>query len=134
MNIQQLRLQKFGATSDDIALSRNTFPFTQRPSELTPYDFFLWGYLQLQIYQHNRITIPQLKEEIRIVIAQLEENNCPKVIINLIDRVATCKASHGGHMPDVVYIRNVFICNGNMYHVHICTNTYCIVVEMCYIS
>jgi hypothetical protein len=85
-------------------LSRNAdHNWPARSCNLTPCDFFLWGYMKSQVYENNPQSIPDLQEEIRHVIGYIEEQVCVKVITNFIDRVTTCRASRGGHMPDIVF-------------------------------
>lgn len=74
-----------------------------RSCDLTPCDFFLWGYVKSKAYVNKPQTIPQLKEEIERVINDINRDVCEKVIANFIDRVTACRDSGGGHMPDIIF-------------------------------
>jgi hypothetical protein len=118
VDIEDLWFQQDGATChtthQTIALLHEKFPgqilshnadrnWPARSCDLTPCNFFLWGYLKSQVYENNPQSIPDLQEEIRRVIGHIEEQVCVKVITNFIDRVTTCRASRGEHMPDIVF-------------------------------
>jgi hypothetical protein len=93
VNIEDLWFQQDGATChtahQTIALLHEKFPgrvlsrnadrnCPARSCDLTPCDFFLWGYLKSQVYENNPRSIPDLQEEIRRVIGHIEEQVCVK--------------------------------------------------------
>lgn len=74
-----------------------------RSCDMTPLDFFLWGYVKGKVYANNPATIQQLKENIRGVIAEIEPELCRKVMENFVKRVDICQRSRGGHLEDIVF-------------------------------
>lgn len=74
-----------------------------RSCDLTPLDFFLWGYAKGRVYANNPQTLEQLKANIREVMAEIEPEMCEKVIENYLKRIESCKKSRGGHLNDIVF-------------------------------
>jgi len=68
-----------------------------RSCDLTPLDFFLWGYLKSQSTNKSQ-TIDALKVNI---INAIQPDLCEKVIENWTARVT--KRSRGGHLSDVIF-------------------------------
>jgi len=61
--------------------------------ERFPGDFFLWGFVKFSIYANQPTTIPELKEEIRRVIAEIGGQMCENVINNFSKRARVCPES-----------------------------------------
>jgi len=74
-----------------------------RSCDLTPLDFFLWGYVKQKVYANDPQTIVALKDEIRRVIYELPQNLCIKVIENFIKRAKVCRAARGSHLADIIF-------------------------------
>ena len=74
-----------------------------RSCDLSPCDFFLWGFLKSRVYANDPRTVPQLKHEIRRVIGEIDSDLCQKVIDNFVQRVRVCQECQGGHLKDVVF-------------------------------
>ena len=53
-----------------------------RSCNLTPLDFFLWGYLKSKVYANKPTTVQQLKDEIRRHIGEIADELCRDVIKN----------------------------------------------------
>ena len=51
-----------------------------RSCDLTPCDFFLWGFVKSLVYANKPQTIPELKAEIRRVVGEIEPQLCGKVM------------------------------------------------------
>jgi len=69
--------------------------------DLTPLDFFLWGYLKSQIYTNKPQTIDVLKIN---AIQQIQPDLCEKVIENWTARIPNViKRSRGKHLSDVIF-------------------------------
>ncbi|KYN32334.1 hypothetical protein ALC56_13191, partial [Trachymyrmex septentrionalis] len=71
--------------------------------DLTPLDFFLWGYLKSQVYVNEPTTTRALKEEIQRCINEIQPHLCKMVMENFDKRVRMCMQSRGGHLPDVLF-------------------------------
>lgn len=74
-----------------------------RSCDLSPLDFFLWGYVKDKVYTDNPQTLEHLKDNIREVIATIQPAMCKKVIENYIKRIDVCQAALGGHLNDVIF-------------------------------
>ena len=74
-----------------------------RSCDLTPLDFFLWGYLKDKVYINKPQTIEDLKEEIRRNIAEICPQLCQHVMENFIERINMCCHGRGGHLSDVLF-------------------------------
>ena len=62
-----------------------------RSCDLTPLDFFLWGYLKEKVYVDKPATIQELKDEIIRHINGIEPQLCLRVIENLDNRIEVCR-------------------------------------------
>jgi hypothetical protein len=74
-----------------------------RSCDLTPLDYFLWGYVKSQVYKNNPQSIPELKDKIIRVIGEIEPQLCQNVIENFNKRVDICGAARGGHLEDIIF-------------------------------
>jgi len=87
MVVEDVWFQQDGATShtarETTELLREKFPgrvisrngdqnWPRRSCDLTPYDFFLWGFVKSRVYANKPQTIPGQKAEIRLVIGEIE--------------------------------------------------------------
>ena len=112
MDVENMWFQQDGATShtatETIELLRETFEdriisrrgdvnWPPRSCDLTPLDFFLWGYLKEKVYANNPETIDDLKLNIIDAIQGIEVNLCKNVTENFRKRLSSCRASRVGH-------------------------------------
>ena len=74
-----------------------------RSCDLTPCNFFLWGFVKSRVYANKPQTIPELKAEIRRVIGEIQPQLCGNVIENFVKRARVCQQSRGGHLLDIVF-------------------------------
>lgn len=118
MDLENMWFQQDGATchtaNETLELLQTKFPgrviskrgdvnWPARSCDLTPLDYFLWGYVKGKVYANNPQTISELKNEIRRVIGEIEPHLCENVVQNLDKRVTSCKKSRGGHLDDIVF-------------------------------
>ena len=66
-----------------------------RSSDLSPCDFFLWGFVKSRVYAYKPQTIPELKAEIGRVIGETEPQLCGNVIENFVKRESVPAESWG---------------------------------------
>ncbi|GFV29707.1 heat shock 70kDa protein 8 [Trichonephila clavipes] len=96
-DVQELWLQQDGATCHTaratIDLLKDTFGdrlisrfgpvnWPPRSCDLTPLDYFLWGYVKLLVYADKPQTLDHLEDNIRRVIADIRPQMLEKVIEN----------------------------------------------------
>ncbi|GFV71263.1 DUF4817 domain-containing protein [Trichonephila clavipes] len=86
--------------NDDIVTPVNWPP---RSCDLTPLDYFLWGYVKSLVYADKPQTLDHLEDNIRHVIADIRPQMLEKVIGNWTSRLDYIRASRGSPMPEIIF-------------------------------
>ncbi|GFT03033.1 uncharacterized protein TNCV_1361201 [Trichonephila clavipes] len=117
-DVQELWFQKDGATCHTaratIDLLKDTFgdrlisrfgPVNSPPRscDLTPLNYFLWGYVKSLVYANKPQTLDHLEDNIHRVIADIRPQMLEKVIENWTSRLDYIRASRGSHMPEIIF-------------------------------
>ncbi|GFV66374.1 DUF4817 domain-containing protein [Trichonephila clavipes] len=117
-DVQELWFQQDGATCHTaratIDLLKDTFgdrlisrfgPVNRPPRscDLTPLDYFLWGYVKSLVYADKPQTLDHLEDNIRRVIADIRPQMLEKVIENWTSRLDYIRASRGSIMPKIIF-------------------------------
>ncbi|GFU97558.1 uncharacterized protein TNCV_4508771 [Trichonephila clavipes] len=74
-----------------------------RSCDLTPLDYFLWGYVKSLVYADKPQTLDHLEDNIRRVIADIRPELLEKVIENWTSRFDYIRASRGSPMPEIIF-------------------------------
>ncbi|GFW00436.1 putative LOC100569746 [Trichonephila clavipes] len=74
-----------------------------RSADLTPLDYFLWGYVKSLVYADKPQTLHLLEDNIRRVIADIRPQMFEKVIENWTSRLDYIRANRGSPMPEVIF-------------------------------
>ncbi|GFS50399.1 transposable element Tc3 transposase [Trichonephila clavipes] len=74
-----------------------------RSCDLTPLDYFLWGYVKSLVYVDKPQTLDHLEDNIRRVIADIQPQMLEKVTENWTSRLDYIRASRNSHMPEVIF-------------------------------
>ncbi|GFY30986.1 uncharacterized protein TNCV_1629591 [Trichonephila clavipes] len=74
-----------------------------RSCDLTPLDYFLWGYVKSVVYADKPQTLDHLEDNIRRVIADIRRQMLEKVIENWTSRLDYIRASRGSPMPEIIF-------------------------------
>ncbi|GFV00488.1 transposable element Tc3 transposase [Trichonephila clavipes] len=74
-----------------------------RSCDLTPLDYFLWGYVKSLVYADKPQTLDHLEDNIRRVIADMRPQMLEKVIENWTSRLDYIRASRGSRMPEIIF-------------------------------
>ncbi|GFW01353.1 uncharacterized protein TNCV_5030061 [Trichonephila clavipes] len=74
-----------------------------RSCDLTPLDYFLWGYVKSLVYADKPQTLDHLEDNIRRVIADIRPQMWKKVIENWTSRLDYIRASRGSPMPEIIF-------------------------------
>ncbi|GFS84091.1 uncharacterized protein TNCV_2364841 [Trichonephila clavipes] len=77
-----------------------------RSCDLTPLDYFLWGYVKSLVYADKPQTLDHLEDNIRRVIADIRPQMLEKVIENWTSRLDYIRASRGS-----LYQKSYLKCN-----------------------
>ncbi|GFX84556.1 transposable element Tc3 transposase [Trichonephila clavipes] len=114
-DVQELWFQQDGATCHTaratINLLKDTFGdrlisrfgpvnWPTRSCDLTPLDYFLWGYVKTLVYADKPHTLDHLEDNIRRVIADIRPQMLEKVIENWTSRLDYIR---GSPMPDIIF-------------------------------
>ncbi|GFU62121.1 uncharacterized protein TNCV_2428261 [Trichonephila clavipes] len=117
-DVQELWFQQDGATCHTaratIDLLKDTFGdrlisrfgpvnWPPRSCDLTPLDYFLWGYVKSLVYADKPQTLDYLEDNIRHVIADIRPRMLEKVIENWTSRLDYIRATRGSHMPEIIF-------------------------------
>ncbi|GFT95956.1 uncharacterized protein TNCV_312711 [Trichonephila clavipes] len=115
---QELWFQQDGATCHTaratIDLLKDTFGdrlisrfgpvnWPPRSCDLTPLDYFLWGYVKSLVYADKPQTLDHLEDNIRRVIADIRPQMLEKVIENWTSRLDYIRASRGSPVPEIIF-------------------------------
>ncbi|GFV35568.1 putative transposable element [Trichonephila clavipes] len=74
-----------------------------RSCDLTPLDYFLWGYVKSLVYADKPQTLDHLEDNIRRVIADIRPQMLEKVIENWTSRMDYIRSSRGSPMPEIIF-------------------------------
>ncbi|GFT36565.1 hypothetical protein TNCV_1345091 [Trichonephila clavipes] len=74
-----------------------------RSCDLTPLDYFLWGYVKSLVCADKPQTLDHLEDNIRRVIADIRPQMLEKVIENWTSRLDYIRASRGSPMPEIIF-------------------------------
>ncbi|GFX46984.1 transposase [Trichonephila clavipes] len=74
-----------------------------RSCDLTPLDYFLWGYVKSLVYADKLHTLDHLEDNIRRVIADMWPQMLEKVIENWTSRLDYIRATRGSRMPEIIF-------------------------------
>ncbi|GFT40250.1 uncharacterized protein TNCV_627541 [Trichonephila clavipes] len=74
-----------------------------RSCDLTPLDYFLWGYVKSLVYADKPQTLDHLEDNIRRGIADIRPQMLEKVIENWTSRLDYIRASRGSPMPEIIF-------------------------------
>ncbi|GFV03312.1 putative DD41D transposase [Trichonephila clavipes] len=71
--------------------------------DLTPLEYFLWGFAKSLVYADKPQTLDHLEDNIRHVIADIRLQMLEKVIENWTSRLDYIRASRGSPMPEIIF-------------------------------
>ncbi|GFX80254.1 putative DD41D transposase [Trichonephila clavipes] len=117
-DVQELWFQQDGATCHTahatIDLMEDTFGdrlilrfgpvnWAPRSCDLTPLDYFLWGYVKSLVYSDKPQTRDHLEDNIRRATADIRPQMLEKIIENWTSRLNYNRASRGSPMPEIIF-------------------------------
>lgn len=91
-------------TFDENIISRNgPVNWPPRSCDLTPLDYFLWGYLKSLVYADKPQTIPALEANITRVINGIPAEMLERVLENWTHRMDHLRVSRGQHLKEIIF-------------------------------
>lgn len=82
---------------------RGDLQWPARSPDLTPCDFFLWGYLKSLVYANRPRTLQQLKTNICAEIANIPTDMLVRVMLNSRNRYLQCIDNGRCHLRDMIF-------------------------------
>ena len=79
---------------------RGPIEWPPRSPDLTPCDFFLWGFLKSQVYAGKPSTIAELKTLIEEAINNIEQDVIDRALLEYRKRLQKCVETGGGHIEN----------------------------------
>ena len=84
---------------------RGDLEWPARSPDLTPCDFFLWGFLKSRVYVNRPRTLQDLKTNIQEEIANITPAMLARVTTNARNRFVQCMENGGRHLTDLIFKR-----------------------------
>jgi len=117
MNTENIWFQQDGATAhtamETMDMLRMNFPrvisrfgdvpLPPRSPDLTPLDFFLFGYLKGKVYIDKPNNLQEFKLKINQEISKITPENLNAVMNSIIKRVRLCLTNNGNHLRDIIF-------------------------------
>jgi hypothetical protein len=82
---------------------RGNVEWPARSPDLSPCDFFLWGYLKAEVFKLRPTSISSLKLAIQAAIEKIPQSMTDRVMQNFRERLQSCIESGGRHLNDVIF-------------------------------
>ncbi|GFX73454.1 DUF4817 domain-containing protein [Trichonephila clavipes] len=98
--VNAFRIQTFG---EDIIVSRRCrYPWTPRCPDLTPADFWLWGYLKSRVYLSGPSSLSELKDAIRREVSSIHPDMLNSSVAGFVTRLECLPPCGGGHVEHIL--------------------------------
>ena len=79
---------------------RGPIEWPARSPDLTPPDFFLWGYLKNIVYKDRPSTLDELRDRIEQACEDIPKKMCDRVCKSMGDRLKRCREAKGKQISD----------------------------------
>lgn len=93
ISIKEFLIQTFG--EERIISRRCKFPWPPRSSDLTPADFWLWGYSKSWVYQSRPSNLSELKDAVRRELSCMQADMLHSAVSGFVTRLQ-CVITYGG--------------------------------------
>ena len=99
LRVQQFLRQHF---TNDRLISR-AFPTTWPPRspDLTPCDFWLWGYLKNLVYRGSLVTLADLKDSITLHVRNISNDQLRSAVEHAVHRLQILQLEEGNHIEQL---------------------------------
>ncbi|GFS92218.1 uncharacterized protein TNCV_1113381 [Trichonephila clavipes] len=98
--VQAFLIQTFG--EDRIVSRRCRYPWTPRSPDLTPADFWLWGYLKSRVYLSGPSSLSELKDAIRREVSSIHLDMLNSSVAGFVTRLECLLPCGGGHVEHIL--------------------------------
>ena len=88
---------------DRLISIRGDLKWPARSPDLSPCDFYLWGYLKSRVYVNRPESLADLKANIQNEIAKIPVDTLVRVMANTQKRYVQCMDNGGRHLPDTIF-------------------------------
>lgn len=83
---------------DKVIGHRTTIAWPPRSPDLTPLDFFFWGYLKNAVYKEQVTSLSDLKARITRVCREMDKAIIERAVRSIVKRAEACLLVDGGHI------------------------------------
>lgn len=100
-SVKTFLLSKF---TEDRLISRgckNAWP--ARSPDLTPADFWLWGYLKSRVYRGSPATLVELKDAIQLAVSGIDADMLHAAVLGVVTRLTCLLPCGGGHVEHLLF-------------------------------
>ncbi|GFX86893.1 DUF4817 domain-containing protein [Trichonephila clavipes] len=98
--VKTFLIQTFG--EDRIVSRRCRYPWPPRSPDLTPADFWLWGYLKSRVYLSGPSSLPELKDAIRREVSSIHPDMLHSAVAGFVTRLECLLPCGGGHVEHIL--------------------------------
>ncbi|GFT79908.1 uncharacterized protein TNCV_4598171 [Trichonephila clavipes] len=98
--VKTFLIQTFG--EDRIVSRRCRYSWPPRSPDLTPTDFWLWGYLKSRVYLSGPSSLPELKDVIRRKVSSIHSDMLHSAVAGFVTRLECLLPCGGGHVEHIL--------------------------------
>ncbi|GFW51992.1 uncharacterized protein TNCV_1189221 [Trichonephila clavipes] len=98
--VKAFLIQAFG--EDRIISRRCRYPWPPRSPDLTPANFWLWGYLKSRVYLSGPSSLSELKDAIRREVSSIHPDMLHSAVAGLVTRLECLLPCGGGHVEHIL--------------------------------
>lgn len=88
---------------DRIISKKTKIKWPARSFDLSPLDFFLWGYLKDRVYQNRPETLDDLKTNIEYQISEITVRMLKNVMKSFYKRLLKCREREGRYLDNIIF-------------------------------
>ncbi|GFU68201.1 uncharacterized protein TNCV_39111 [Trichonephila clavipes] len=78
------------------------YPWPPRSPDLTPADFWLWGYLKSRVYLSGPSSLSELKDTIRREVSSIHPDMLHSAVAGFVTRLECLLPCGGGHVEHIL--------------------------------
>ncbi|GFX22485.1 uncharacterized protein TNCV_3601161 [Trichonephila clavipes] len=98
--VKAFLIQTFG--EDRIVSRRRRYPWLPRSPDLTPVDFWLWGYLKSHVYLSGPSSLLELKDAIRREVSSIHPDMLHSAVTGFVTRLECLLPCGGGYVEHIM--------------------------------